>query len=566
MLSTRVLRLLQIAPILASQVIYALPYHCRYGEPCWPAASIWQQFNASIDGQLVAVLPPAAPCHAPNYNDAACSTARSNWVNSFWRADQPGAYETPYWERGLNGTCFIGTPVDQPCDQGLVPVLAASANNADHVQKSVQFAKKHRLSVVVKNTGHDYLGRSTGAGSFMIWTHKLKGIEFSDAFTPSNAPRRYSAKPAVTVHAGEQWIDVYKAAHDKGVVVVGGAARSVGAAGGWALGGGHSPLGHKYGMGVDNIVQITLVTPDGKYRIANEYANKELFWGLRGGGGSAWGVILTVTYKTHPALNNVLAGLFLFNASTPEHAFNFTTTAFAALPSVVDKGFSGYLFLFGTSFGFAVLQPDSKADPNNTRDFTLANNDLAPLLNYSTTHPGSGEVAILWTKHTSYWDWFNNTIGDVSIGENTWIGGRLVTRDAFINRPDQLADLFRLGGSINVVAGGAVSKVDPDSVALNPAWRNGALASANVGYGAWPDSANATEILWRQQQTTALSERLGDIIGPGSGAYFNEADPNEPNWKEVFWGKSHYSRLLRLKRSIDPQNLFTCNRCVGSDL
>ncbi|KAG8913095.1 hypothetical protein FRC02_005647, partial [Tulasnella sp. 418] len=91
------------------------------------------------------------------------------------------------------------------------------------------------------------LGRSTGAGTSTIWSHKLKGIEFNDAFTPSNTPRRYSAKPAVAVHAGEQWIT----AHDKRVVVVGGAARSVGAAGGCALGGGHSPLGHKYGMGGD---------------------------------------------------------------------------------------------------------------------------------------------------------------------------------------------------------------------------------------------------------------------------------------------------------------------------
>ncbi|KAG8919912.1 hypothetical protein FRC02_001291 [Tulasnella sp. 418] len=563
MLSTHVLHLL--TPIVASQAVYASPNHCHYGEPCWPTASIWQNFNTSINGQLAVVLPPAAPCHAPNYNEAGCSAARSNWFNSFWRADQLGAYQSPYWERGLNGTCFIGTLVEQTCDQGLVPVLGASVNNADHVRKSVQFAKRHKLSVVVKNTGHDYLGRSTGAGSFMIWTHQLKGIEFSNAFTPSNAPRRYSAKPAVTVHAGEQWIDVYKAAHDKHVVVVGGAARSVGAAGGWPLGGGHSPLGPKYGMGVDNIVQITLVTPDGNYRIANEYTNKELFWGLRGGGGSVWGVILTVTYKTHPALDNVLGGFFQFNATTPEHALNFRTTAFAALPSIVDKGYSGYVLLDGTTFSFVALQPDSNSDPTNTGNFSLANEAFASLLNYSIAHPGSGEAAMIWTKYPSFWDWFSNNIGDISIGKNTWIGGRLVTRDALINRPDKLAEVSRFGGIINVVAGGAVSKIDPDSVALNPAWRSGVIASANLGFGGWPDSANVTEITWRQQQTTILNQLLGDIIGPGAGAYFNEADPYEPNWKEVFWG-NHYNRLLRLKRSIDPQNIFTCNRCVGSDL
>ncbi|KAG8953166.1 hypothetical protein FRC03_011910, partial [Tulasnella sp. 419] len=359
---------------------------------------------------------------------------------------------------------------------------------------------------------------------------------------------------------------VYKAAHDKGVVVVGGGARSVGAAGGYALGGGHSPLGPKFGMAVDNIVQITLVTPDGKYRIANEYTNNELFWGLRGGGGSAWGVILTVTYKTHPALDNVLGGLFMFNATTPDHAFNFRATAFAALPGIVDKGFNGYVYLVGDTFSFGVLQPDSRADPTNTGDFTLANEALAPLLNYNTVHPGSGQVAIIWTKYPSYWDWYSKSIEDIYIGENTWAGGQLVTRDAFVNKPEQLADVTRSGGLVNFVAGGAVSKVDPDSVALNPAWRNDALASASIlGFGFWPDSANATEIEWNQRQTTIVNQRLREIVGSGTGAYFNEADPLEPNWKELFWG-NHYERLLRLKRSIDPENIFTCNRCVGSDL
>ncbi|KAG8919913.1 hypothetical protein FRC02_001292 [Tulasnella sp. 418] len=112
-LSTRALLLFQIIPILASGPRFALPHLCRYGESCWPRASVWQQFNASIDGQLVAVLPPAAPCHKPNYDEAACLTIRKNWTNSFWRADQVGAYQVPYWERGLNGTCFIGTPVEQ---------------------------------------------------------------------------------------------------------------------------------------------------------------------------------------------------------------------------------------------------------------------------------------------------------------------------------------------------------------------------------------------------------------------------------------------------------------------
>ncbi|KAG8928898.1 hypothetical protein FRC02_006237 [Tulasnella sp. 418] len=561
------LRSILLASILASQAAYATSNHCKYGESCWPTTTTWQKFNASVDGRLVAVLPPAAPCHEPRYDESTCATARSNWNDSFWRADQAGAYQTPYWERGLKGTCFIGTPVDQKCDQGLVPVLAVSASNADHVQKAVRFAKRHKLSVVVKNTGHDYLGRSTGAGSFMIWTHNLKGIGFSDAFIPSGAPGNYTAAPALTVQAGEQWIDVYKAAHENNVTVVGGFARSVGAAGGWALGGGHSPLGQKYGMGVDNIVQFTLVTPDGEHRTANDFDNTELFWALRGGGGSAWGVILSVTYKAHPALKNILCGVFLFSGSTPEAAFNFSTAALAAVPNMSDRLFSGYMIIIGSTLTFIAIQPDTEADPTDTGDFSYANASFAPILNYFTTHPDAGNVSLNWKKYRSFWDLFVDTVSDVLIGENTWYGSRLVPRDTFTTNSTQLANLFLAGngGFLNIVAGGAVSVAPPDSVALHPAWRGPTLASVSLGFGAWSDDTDPVEIKRLQQQTTALTKRLGNVIGGVSGAYFNEADPYEPDWKEIFWG-SHYDRLLRIKLSIDPDNLFTCNRCVGSDL
>jgi hypothetical protein len=82
-------------------------------------------------------------------------------------------------------------------------------------------------------------------------------------------------------------------------VVVGGSSYSVGAAGGWVLGGGHSSLSPQYGLGVDSeskfkashyliplldVIQFEIVTPDGKLRTANQFQNQDLFWALRGGG------------------------------------------------------------------------------------------------------------------------------------------------------------------------------------------------------------------------------------------------------------------------------------------
>lgn len=96
------------------------------------------------------------------------------------------------------------------------------------------------------------LGRSSGRGAFSIWTHNMKGKEWHENFVPKGSPVGVGGIPAVTLQAGEQWLDVYRSASEQGVIVVGGAARTVGAAGGYLIGGGHSPFAHFYGLAVDS--------------------------------------------------------------------------------------------------------------------------------------------------------------------------------------------------------------------------------------------------------------------------------------------------------------------------
>lgn len=68
---------------------------------------------------------------------------------------------------------------------------------------------------------------------------------------------------------------------------------------GWSLGGGHGPFGNLYGLGVDNVLEIELVGPNGTVMIANSTSNPELFWAMRGGGGSTWGVVTAFTIRAH---------------------------------------------------------------------------------------------------------------------------------------------------------------------------------------------------------------------------------------------------------------------------
>jgi FAD/FMN-containing dehydrogenase len=167
------------------------------------------------------------------------------------------------------------------------------------VQAACAFAALTGVNVVVKNIGHGFKGRSSGKDSLALWVHNLKGKTYNAKFTPAGCPanKKYTA---MTLGTGEGWQDVYDWAESIGVTAVGGYHQTVSAAGGWVLGGGHSILTPVYGLGVDRVVQFKIVTPDGQVRIANECQNSDLFFALRGGGGSAWGVVLEVTSVVEP--------------------------------------------------------------------------------------------------------------------------------------------------------------------------------------------------------------------------------------------------------------------------
>lgn len=79
---------------------------------------------------------------------------------------------------------------------------------------------------VLKNTGHDHLGRSSGDEPFAIWTHNLKGGDWLELFVPKDASEGMEGVPAVTLPAGEQWLDVYRDVAKRNATVVGGSAQT----------------------------------------------------------------------------------------------------------------------------------------------------------------------------------------------------------------------------------------------------------------------------------------------------------------------------------------------------
>ena len=508
----------------------AARHRCKAGDECWPSAQEWASFNSSVNGQLIRSYPAAAVCHANHYSEELCAIAKERWDDSFWRTSQPGAYAAIVWELG-NDQCFINSTIDSPCGQGLVAQYSLNVSNIEDIQAGIRFAAERNLYLVIKNTGHDHLGRSSGDGSFAIWTHNLKGREWTKSFVPKNAPSTVAGMPAVTLQAGEQWLDVYREAALHNVTVVGGSARTVGAAGvsntcwifeaianvcqGYLTGGGHSPFSHFYGLAVDNLLEANIVAPNGTGLTLNEYTDPEYFKALRGGSGSAWGVITSATYRTHPLPTHIQAVGIQANATSESGLRELYERILPLLPDITKAGYTGYATLDG-QLGFIFLQANAT---NATYEETFAPlNELRDIegVEILLTSP---LVFPTWLDYGQYF------LNDPNIATNIQDASRLLTPDVLKNKSKELVDLIfdfpELGPGFNFM--GAVNPAKRKETSVHPVWGE-SVGVFSLGVD-WPDHASAAEKRRLKKMLVEVSRRLEKIVGKGGGTYVNEANP-----------------------------------------
>ena len=130
---------------------------------------------------------------------------------------------------------------------------------------------------MIKDTGHDILGRSTGYGSLEIWVRSLRtGLSFESKYTSTCKTCSWTGA-AITVGGGYTFDDVYKVAKANRVVVVGGGTPSVGALGGWMQGGGHGPASRQFGLGADQVLEAEVVLASGKVITASPCENADVY-------------------------------------------------------------------------------------------------------------------------------------------------------------------------------------------------------------------------------------------------------------------------------------------------
>jgi FAD/FMN-containing dehydrogenase len=199
------------------------------------------QLAERVGDRLLRVVSALRPCQLDS-SSPACSAVLQAVANPYFLQEDPGGFQTTGW---------LGAFVTQPS------LYAVAAETPEDIAAAVTFARDRQARVVIKGTGHDYLGRSSAPGSLLVWTHRMREITVHQAFVPMGSSD--IGFPAVTVGAGARWLEVYQAVTLCGRYVQGGGCTSVGATGGFTQGGGFGSFSKRFGTAAGNVVEIEVV-------------------------------------------------------------------------------------------------------------------------------------------------------------------------------------------------------------------------------------------------------------------------------------------------------------------
>lgn len=313
---------------------------CFPGDACWPTAAEWATFNETVGGRLVATVPIASVCHYDNfttYDADACAALLNVW--DYPQTHTPSS-SSPMAQFFSNGSCNPYTAPTEPCVVGALVQYAVNVSTASltesiaDYQATLAFTSERNIRLVIRNTGHDYLGKSTGAGALALWTHHLKEtdlVEYSSEY--------YTGK-AFRLGAGVQVLEAYEAAAEEGLIVIGGDCATVGVVGGYIQGGGIGPLAPKLGLGADNVLEWEAVTATGEYVVARPGSDYEdLYWALSGGGGGTYAAVLSVTIRAVEDTRFAGANLTVVQGDASDDVFyGVVQTFIESIPNFADLG------------------------------------------------------------------------------------------------------------------------------------------------------------------------------------------------------------------------------------
>jgi FAD/FMN-containing dehydrogenase len=556
----------------------------RPGSAAWPGAAEWDRLAVAASGRLQKLASPFAGCAADAAADGlACAALREQIKDPFFIGDNPALTQTSGWQDAW---------LSQPS------AYAVAARETSDIVAAVNFARTHKLRLVVKGGGHSYKGASNAPDSLLVWTRAMNAITLHDAFVPQGGSKA-DAQPAVSIGAGAMWTDAYTAVTTRaGRYVQGGGCTTVGVPG-LVQGGGFGNFSKRYGTAASSLLEAEIVTADGAVRIANAHTNPDLFWALKGGGGGTFGVVTRMTLRTHE-LPEFFGGVFGEITAASDEAFKTLIARFIAFY---------HQRLFNPHWGETVSLRDAKrlrlSMVCQGLDRAQIQAAWAPFLDwvrasgdYTFKEPTVMAVparhfwdADFWAKaapgtmtkderagapaHHAVWSGDRGQAGGYIHGyQSTWLPARLLEGQGQALLADSLfAAAKQWDVELHFNKGLAGAPAQALAAARDTSTHPGvvdAFALAIIAGGSGPAYPGMPGAKLDQEEARASAAAIRHAMdslrkaAPGAGAYVSESDFFEERWQDTYWG-ANYPKLLKVKGRYDPDGLFTVRHGVGSE-
>jgi FAD/FMN-containing dehydrogenase len=215
------------------------------------------------------------------------------------------------------------------------PALIARCMGAADVINAVNFARDNHLLVSVRGGGHNFPGTCVADGGLVIDLTNMNSVRVN--------PVRRTAR----AEGGTKWGQFDRETQAFGLACTGGTNYDTGIAG-LTLGGGQGWLGGKYGLALDNLISVDIVTADGQLHVASATENPDLFWAVRGGGGN-FGVVTSFEYQLHP-VGPLPVGVVIFPLDRAREVLQFYNEFASSIPDELN-----------TASGLATLEDGTPA-------------------------------------------------------------------------------------------------------------------------------------------------------------------------------------------------------------
>jgi FAD binding domain/Berberine and berberine like len=425
----------------------------------------------------------------------------------------------------------------------LRPAFVVYAGSAADIAVTLRYARDAELPLTVRGGGHSAAGYCMNDGGIVLDLALLNAVTLNEE------------AQTLRVQMGATWEQIYAEIISRThLIPIGGGCLPVGIPG-FVLGGGFSFVSRSYGMSIDNLISLTLVTPDGELRTISDEAQdpdeRDLFWACRGGGGGNFGVAVEMVLQMHePNTQRMLVGtprwpaeragevLGFYNdwiETVPRElaAYGYWGTEPSLVPPVQTNKVMGFTIIYNGDFGegLSVLEPLLELDPSHV---SLTN----------LTLPEAEEL----------------------IGGSTVVGDRKAYMRSGMMPPKSFTS-----DVIDIFSRNFDSAPSPDSFAV---WTHlgGKEEEVAPDATAFPHRQARfmpeLKAIWTDAQDTRVNvewaHRFFEELRPHfTGAYVNYIDPLLADWPRMYYG-DNYERLLRAKQRWDPDRLFDAQQSIGS--